>query len=467
MPKENHPRSVISIMLIRFFSLAITLLSVHAVYAQQFLGLTPNKYAAIQQIPYNPAWVNNSDNGTEIHFLSVSALAGTNAMSLPLNGGEAYKDRSRSKKMIWENLDILGPAISFKYKDKHHFAVTTRMRQLVRGGNMPSDLFNILGEEKIDSAAYLRPFTINDMGVTLNAFGEVGVSYGRILMNDEYHILKGGASLKYIMGFAGASLYVDNTDLSLKDGDTISQVKGEVNMLYTYNMNAYAGNNPGGNALAFMERAGTSGLGFDIGAQYEYHPDGTPNYETPYKYSIAVSITDIGYVNYYADSGSGSYNLVANGKNYNTVSKPKGEELAPFLQRLVADTFITRTSSRNKFSMGLPTALRINTEWVANEKFSVSANVLLNLKSNADNIYKPSYMSYINVSPNYGNRKISVSLPCTYYGRHTLTFGAVFRAGPFYIGSSSLLSNAMAKSLRNADFYFGFMMKLRKDKFII
>ena len=117
--------------------------------------------------------------------------------------------------------------------------------------------------------------------------------------------------------------------------------------------------------------------------------------------------------------------------------------------------------------MGLPTALRINTDWVANTKFNIAVNALLNLKGNGGNIYRPAYVNYLNVTPSYGNRRYSVSMPCTYYGKQTLTVGAAFRYGPFYIGSSSLISNILPKKLRGADVYMGLILKFKKDKWII
>lgn len=425
-------------------------------------------------MPYNPAWVNSAANGTEIGLFAVSALAGTNAYSISKDmSGDAemgvnyFKDRTENKKHLWENLDILGPAISFTYKEKHRIGVYTRMRELVRAGNVPYPIFNLIGMQDLPTTAFFRTLDVDHSGFSLHAFGEVGISYGRELKNDEYHMLRGGVTVKYLMGFAAASIYADDFDIILRNGDTMVSVTGEITPLYSYNINPYVNTQPFNNAMSFMDRAGTGGLGMDIGVQYEYHPDGTPNYETPYKYSIAVSITDLGSVGYYADSGSGVYKLAGHEKGFESLRKRGDEEIGPFLERVVKDSVIVLKESVQKFRMGLPTALRINTDWVANNNFNIAVNALLNLKGNGGSIYRPAYVSYINVTPSYGNRRYSVSMPCTFYGKQTLTLGAAFRYGPFYIGSSSLISNLLPKTLKNADFYMGVMLKFKKDKFII
>lgn len=461
-------------MFIRYISLAIALLLAQNGYTQQFVGLTTNTYSAIQQVPYNPAWVNNAANGTELGLFAVSILAGNNAYSFSKDmGGELevgvnlIKDRTENRKHVWQNLDILGPAVSFNVREKHNIGVYTRMRELLRAGNLPFPVFNLIGMQNLPATAFFTDLDINRSGVSIHAFGEVGISYGRELKNDDYHILKGGATVKYIMGFAAASIYADNFNIVLKNGDTMLSVEGEVTPVYSYNVNPYAATQPFQNIGSFMERAGTGGLGLDIGVQYEYHPDGTPNYETPYKYSIAASLTDLGSAGYYADSGSGVYKLVGREQNFQTFKKLGNEEIGPYLNRLMTDTIITRKDAMQKFRMGLPTALRINTDWVANTNFNIQVNAMLNLRGNGGNIYRPAYVSYLNVTPAYGNRRYSVSMPVTFYGRQTLTVGTAFRYGAFYIGSSSLISNILPKKLKNADFYMGLTLKFKKEKFII
>ncbi|RYD57124.1 MAG: hypothetical protein EOP56_10005 [Sphingobacteriales bacterium] len=453
-------------MSVRYINLVILLFLAHTGTAQQFVGLTTNTYSAVQQIPYNPAWVNNAANGTELGLFAVSILAGNNGYNFSKDGGELRKDRTENKKHLWQNVDVLGPSISFTVKQKHNFGIYTRMRELARMGNIPFKIFNVIGIEDISKIPFMTDLDLDKSGVSIHTFGEVGVSYGKVLRNDEYHILKGGATVKYIMAFGAASVYLDDFSLVLQTEDTIASIRGTINTQYAHNVNSYF-TAPGVYPFTVMDRAGKGGLGLDLGMQYEYHPDGTPNYETPYKYSIAVSLTDIGSALYYADSGSGAYNLVGTTRNLNAIERRKQEDIGQYLNRAVADSILIRKNAVQKFRMGLPTALRINTDWVANNNFNIAINTVLNLKGNGGDIYRPAYVNYLNVTPSYGNRRYSVSMPCTFYGKQTLTLGAAFRYGPFYIGSSSLISNILPKTIKNADFYMGLMLKFKKDKFII
>ena|SRR5690606_528600 len=116
--------------------------------AQQFVGLNTTDYSAINHMPTNPAWVNNADNGMELMLFSASGLAGTNAYTFQkafIFGGfngraveeqEYYRNIDDGTKHMWANVDINGPAVSFKYKDDHHFGAFSRVRQIYRGGKI-------------------------------------------------------------------------------------------------------------------------------------------------------------------------------------------------------------------------------------------------------------------------------------------------------------------------------------------
>src|SRR5690606_41776725 len=127
-------------MNIRPFALIILLFCTKDAYSQQFIGLSANDYSSIQQMPYNPAWVNSSANGTEIHFFSLSLLAGNNALHYSTGSGNVEKETVENKKHLWQNVDILGPAVSFQVREKHRFGVYTRFRQILRAGNLVNEL---------------------------------------------------------------------------------------------------------------------------------------------------------------------------------------------------------------------------------------------------------------------------------------------------------------------------------------
>lgn len=443
--------------------------------AQQFIGIQSSTYTAIQNMPYNPAWVNNSSNGIEVNAFSFSTLFGTNAYlfdkewvlssDFPTKGSlssDYTKDHNRGKKHLWGNIDIVGPAVSFQYKKEHHIGIYSRMRSVVRGGGIENSNFQLLGQTDIDDNTQ-ETIGINNSGFSIHTFSEIGVTYGRILRNDHYNIIRAGFTVKYLMGIAAGSIYIDKfkyTEYPSESLDTLGELDGQITAKYSYNIDKYIEGDALNDPSEWFNRAGKGSLGFDIGVQYEYHADGNPNYETPYLFSIAASITDIGGISYYADTGSAVYRANLQSVNIDDYTKKNTELFSTYFNRLVQDTLLSKANESEKFRVGLPTAFRINMDWNAEKNFNLNVNMLLNLKGNNGTIYKPAYVSYINFTPTYGNSKFKVGIPFTYIGYQTMTIGANVIAGPLYLGSGSILSSLISKRVRNFDFYAGLTLKL-------
>lgn len=464
-------------MLKKYFSFALIVLLSNIAAAQQFIGLNATNYPTIQQMPYNPAWVNTSESGTEFHVFSFSALAGTNAFrfdkSYLLGAGSGHakenvdyeRNWTRKVKHMWANADILGPAISFTYKKEHHIGIYTRMREIVRGGNIASSELQLISDTPRNDKMTYPQLEFNHAGFSTQTFGEIGITYGQVLMNDEFRIMRAGVTLKYLLGFNAASLYTDHLAYQRKNKDTLGTITGDITALYTYNADPYLKGNIGNQLSSWLDRGGRGGLGLDLGFQYEYHPTGNPNEETPYQYSIAVSITDIGSVKYIADTGSAKYTAQLNAKANNVLGRGDNETIGDYFIRLSKDSILSKGEQVRSFRMGLPTALRANLDYNVVPNFSMAVNILLNLKGNNGKVYNPGYVSYFNITPTYGGKYVKVSMPFTYVGYQTMAIGAIVHLGPFYIGSTSAISSlVLAKHIRNLDAFAGLTFKFKKER---
>lgn len=465
-------------MLLRSITLVIwtVMLAPCFASAQQFVGLAAKEYAAIQQVPYNPAWVNSALTGTEIQLFGLSALAGTNAYSISreflssgfgngLNATEnkdIHKDMRNNKKYAWGNIDVLGPAASMNIKGVHNVGIYTRFREIARAGNIGKHEFQLMGEMLPEF--YHVPLTFKNTGLSTHAFAEVGFSYGRELMNDYTHKWRGGVTVKYLMGFHAASVFTTGIDYVQATEDSILSVGGNITALYTYNLNPISGPSAKIDPAGLTRRAGRGSLGLDLGIQYEYHEDANPNEDSRYTYSIAASITDIGAITYYADTGSGSYALQANNRVIDSFDVQEGETIASFVNRLIEDSLLERTDDSRKFRVGLPTAFRLQADYNVTSSLNIAVNIMLNLRGNTRNIYKTAYTNYFNITPTFGQRKLKFSIPFTFVGYQTVVLGAIIQTGPFYIGTNSLFSTLLSKNLKNADAFMGLTFKLHKDR---
>lgn len=443
-----------------------------AVHAQQFVGLQSSQMPLVYQASTNPAFVNDAQNeGIQIHLFSGSGLFGTNAYRYDKESGAGIsglkegpdytKDGRRKNKHLWANAEILGPAVTFSIQKKHNFGVYTRMRQIVRGGNVPYDAFRAIGD--FDTAIRGKTLDFTGSGFTVHSFGEIGFSYGRVLIDDLYRKLSVGITVKYLAGMAAGSIYTDKMQAVINGPDSIQRLQGDLSVMYTNNINNYVDNDPGNDLSSWFDRAGKGSLGLDIGISYEYRPDGDPNKEErPYLYRVSASITDIGGIGYKADTGSSQYQVDISKKADWQYKRLEFESYTNYLLRLSNLGILRRGSETESFRVGLPTAFRLNGDYRFTPAFYMSCNILLNLKGSSSDIYKPGYVSYFNVTPRYERKSFMVAMPFTYIGYQTMTLGAIFRAGPLYLGSSSIISSLLGKELKNADGYAGVAFRLKR-----
>jgi hypothetical protein len=266
------------------------------------------------------------------------------------------------------------------------------------------------------------------------------------------------------MGFNAGSVFTTDTRYVQSDKDSLAMIQGDITGLFTYNLNPVSGPTAKIEPAGLAERAGRGSLGMDIGVQYQYHENNNPNEETGYAYSIAASITDIGAITYFADTGSGNYQLQVTQEVIESFNVKEGETMAAYVSRLIEDSLLVRNENTKKFRVGLPTALRLNADYNVTPSMNLAVNILLNMRGDKRDIYRPSYVSYFNFTPSFGGRRLKLSVPFTFVGYQTVVLGAVIQAGPFYIGTNSLFSTLLSKNLKNADAYLGLMFKLHKDK---
>jgi len=446
------------------------LLGIHHANAQQFIGLTTNNYPAIMQLPSNPALVTNALTGPEINLISVSAFAGNNAYQVDggwlmkgdfeqeaREGYEYSKLGNSQRKRAWANVDIMGPAASFNIRKKEYqVGIYTRARTIVNAGNITAEQFNVYTNEN-DPKYYNHTFNFKKAGASAHAFGEVGVTLGKMIRDDEYYKFGVGVTVKYLIGYAAINAYAG--DLTYQRlGDSAIYAKGDLTALYTYNTVS-------GQTSDLSQRAGRGGLGFDIGIQYAYHPDYDPNRkENPYRFKLGISITDIGSVGYVGDRGSAAYTVNAGKTDFNELefADADQQEYGLFLNRQADAGRIKVDQEGTKFRIGLPTAFRANIDYNAGSKLFVSVNTLLNMKGSNGSVYRPGYVGYLNVTPRIDLKYFKFGMPFTLIRYRTFTVGSVVYLGPLFIGSNTLLSALAGMNISNIDVYTGLALKLTK-----
>lgn len=428
--------------------------------AQSYMGYFHDNYAGVQSVLFNPAMIADSRFKTDINLFSVSAFAGNDLYGVRLfdvykkgyDFDKEAKVTTRATNNAIGNVDIMGPSFMFNIAPKHTVALFTRARSIMNVGRVNGNLVDDV-KDGLDVAQSFK-FNGNSPNGVGHAWGEVGLSYATVLMQQRQHFLKGGLTVKYLQG--GANAYVQGRDIGLtlvrntidpKLGSVISN--GEVTIGGSHDFEA-------NQDLEFD--INSAGVGFDFGLVYEWRPDYEDydlRYARPldngfrefnkYKLRFGLSVTDIGGI-HYRKSRQDTYNL--NG----VVTVDMIDNVDDIYDFLNAN--YNRITTTKGVRANLPTALHAEVDWNIANKYYLNLNSDISMVA-ANKLNGSSIANRLSLTPRYESRWFSFYVPVSWMEYSGMQVGSGLRVGTFFIGSGSVLTNLLSKQSRAADFYIG------------
>ncbi|MFV0606984.1 MAG: DUF5723 family protein [Niabella sp.] len=406
----------------------------------------------------NPANVANSKYKWDVNLFGINTGVGNNNASFKLsNLSESFSDienslfpSSGNKNLnALANVDILDPSVMLNIDPKNTFAITTRARVLSNVKDIDNNLVNSV-RDNTDDITF--PYTINssvNQSIKVNGWSELGVTWGRVVINKENVFLKAGLSAKYLRGTGDT--YVNMNSLK----GTLSETSGGDILLSdaTGRIATSTGVDFENAEISDILKQTGSGIGFDIGVVYELRPNKFNN-AGEYKVRIAASIMDIGSIKYKNNpSYYGDYSMNIPSGQYFNVSDLEGKSFNEIKNVLDTSRFFTKNSTTANLTTSLPTTLQANIDVNLIKRFylNIGGQFAINAK---DQIQNPYYQNNITFTPRFESRSFGVFLPINYNSLTKLNAGLALRAGPFFIGSGSLLSLAISES-KQMDFFMG------------
>jgi len=415
--------------------------------AQTFTGATIDKRAGIHSLVLNPALAADSKMRMDINIVSASAFIGNDYLSVNLSDLDSFRNgyeldpdansNSSEHNNFFGNADVLGPSVLFNFDEKNTFAITTRVRTFFNITNIGGDLYELANTNDDISNFTLQ---MEDTHGLVHAWGEIGASYARVIIDDERQSLKAGVTLKYLAGAGG--MYGSSNVLN-------AEYNSESNLLTTSGALRY-GVTSGFESEDINFSDIKSGFGADIGVVYEFKEQNVNTSLNPYKLKVGVSLMDIGAINYNRTIRT-LYNMD------NTIDA--SEFAFKDIDEVLEDNY-PGIEIDGKTKMGLPTSLQFFADYNINGKFFVSAQGGISMKQFKDNPVS-NYINTFTLTPRFERRWLSVYSPLSVRKYDSsLAWGVGVRAGPVTIGSGSIFTNLISKTSRSADVYIGFRVPL-------
>jgi len=413
----------------------------NAMFAQSYIGHAVDNYSGVHGVVFNPANVVGSAFKADINIASGSGFFGSDYVDLGIADilSEEFDFENdmvtnpTDRNNFFGNVEIVGPSFMFNLNKKSSIGLISRARAFYQINNISGNLF----ENLIDDFDTNEDFSFNSSNLRTNvhSWGEIGLAYGRILVSKQKHMLKAGVTLKYLLGAGSAFASTDNFQGQFFANTETLETQGSVSYSTTSD---FEGNFDTGDI--------TSGFGLDLGMVYEYHPDrmddNTRYFQDPYKLKVAVSVTDIGSINY-ENTEFTTYNL-------NSVADVSNiDDIQEFLDENYPSTSEERTAT-----IQLPTALHFLVDYRVSKKFLVSAQANLAMSSQADQ-FANRIINTLVLAPRLETKLFSLYAPISFREYGDTSFGAGLRFGPLSIGSGSVFSNLLSDNSRTTDLFVG------------
>lgn len=452
------------------FCFLLMMLSI--VRSQTFPGYRTGNYTGVNGVVFNPANIADNRYMWDVNVIAINGFAGTN------QSGLRFKDITRSfnadslkSRLLKGNdhinslayADVLGPSVMFSLSPKTSLAFTTRSRVFANGRDINGNLANAIinGGTGITGV----PFTFNNnMLVHSTGWTEIGGSVGQVLTNKgNRNFFKAGVTIKYIAGTADSYLSANGFS-GIVDGpgnNYLTATTGSVSLNTTdANFSDYKFKD-------FFKFNG-HGVSSDIGFVYEWRPAAnysmyeTDRFDNKYKLKVAASLLDVGRIKFNRSSNEAASYVV-------NVPQGEGFELNQFADKSVKDykavldqsPYFTGTAVGNSYKTTLPTTIHAEVDYMIGKGFAINAagQFTTNKKSSLALYYYNAYA----FTPRWENGLFSIEVPMSYNELTQFNAGVAFRAGPFFIGSGSVLS-ALVHDSRQADLHIGFHFGMKYKK---
>lgn len=427
--------------------------------AQSFNSQELDNYAGVSSLMYNPANITDSRFRTEVNLFHLSSNVANDYYSLNFsNGLDSFNFDNDATTFPTEqnnfflNLDVLGPAVQFNLSRKHSIALSTRIRGMYNINNVSGEFYQLVRDTDFDPGVDISARQDN-LSSTGHAWGELGITYALVLLDEDEHFVKAGATVKYLVG--GGAAFLNSDQLSVDYSANSREVFLDGNLEIAQSA---IDNNNGSNEYDF--NFDNNGLGLDLGFVYEYRPETTRNLDgdlnvvgnNKYRLRIGASLQDIGSITY-NDTQFDRY--VVDGR----VSVI---DLQNDFEQAIEDSFMgTRTTE--DVAVSLPTTLRYLVDYRISKRIYLGVTGAI---ANTDDreLYGNRIVNYTSITPRYESKLITVSSNLSFSDLTGFNWGAGVRLGPVTLGSGTLFSNLFQQDSRGVDFYAGLKIPIYQRK---
>lgn len=290
--------------------------------AQSYIGFLTENYSGVNGVIRNPAYIADSRFNFDINLAGASGIFANdlfttdNLFDILSDSDFGYPDDlDRDYSIInfaQANTDFLGPSVLFNINNKNTLALYTRARVITNIVGNGLNAETLLEDPNIEVNDF-QVSSFNDVA-SLHGWGEIGLSYATILKDSGKHFLKGGVTLKYLVGYGRGYISTNRLGVDFTaNGDNFIEnfADGNVDVRGSLDYGSSIIDTETFDDFKLSNLELPKSFGADLGLVYEWRPDFENYYvnndkgeqildptKNKYKLRVGVSVTDLGQINY-------------------------------------------------------------------------------------------------------------------------------------------------------------------------
>ena len=448
--------------------------------AQENLGIRSSNYSGVQGLFLNPSSMADSKLKWEVNVISVGTIFDNTFFYIPKGSVPAFGFKKIINGIVHENLfenhfdpknpyklyniilssEVIGPSFYAKIAKNKWIGFSIATRANVNNNDVPGHVAQNAFADFKDQRLWNTTWHDNTTKFNSMAWLEYGLHYATVISSHKNHEWKAGISVNYLQGIAAA--YAKNTHLNYDIPDSSKFIL--TNSSADYGLTKYG--SVKGTIPSYRDLNHGHGFSTSIGFTYVLFSDqGSCGYEpnsaewdepgyNPYKFRIGVSLIDIGVIDF--NRNARAYHFNAASVDFSMKKNTAGSsDLNPALSAIAAQTDSLKVLTADHFSMALPSAISIQTDWNIYKSFFLNATIIKGFgHGNQQGIVRPDTYS---LTPRYESSRFEVSVPMSllYYHEWQPRIGLALRAGYFYFGGDAPFSLLGLNDFERTDFYAG------------
>ncbi len=351
---------------------------------------------------------------------------------------------------------VIGPSV-VRNLENQAWGIHTAYRNEMSVIDVPSGLAKFIYEKYQFEPLYNQSFTGGPFAATWLSWGEIGGTYGKILIERQQDFLKVAANLNLLAGFDGMYLEGRKVDYTVYDSSTVIVHSMDAQMGHALSQDGSTGF---GN---FIKLRGY-GVSTTIGLTYIHHRNKgafdcnrTSDQLEKYQYRIGLSLLDFGMIHFSNDAQILTVNTSTD-RLWSRIDTIKFGSVAHLDSLLSSNINGQAFSVQNKpFNMYLPTAISLQFD------YCFAPRIYGNLSWVNRIYYSPKEVArgnQIAASIRYETRRFEANANVTLFEYREPDLGIGIRYGIFVIGTDRLLPLTTLTNVKSFDLYMGFKMNL-------